>query len=116
MGPRRDADWMRTLDEVDRAVRGCLETLDRYEEKFAHLLQGTGVPTDGRVEGERPAAGPGPARDELAESLTATTETADPIETLLAEQQAAWEQWQRAFAEWRQSLEQRLGPATPPTA
>ena len=115
MGPRRDPDWMRTLDEVDEAVRGCLATLDKYEETFAHLLQSAGMPAERPDTADR-VAEPDGASDRFTEHLAAAAAAADPIERLLAEQQAAWERWQRAFAAWRESLEQRLGPATPPTA
>lgn len=113
MGPQRDPDWMRTLDEVEQAVRGCLIALDRYEERFRHLLEDGGPsPRGSGTTSHRPA--PSDATDAVfAARLAGATAEADAVEVLLAEQEAVWGRWQRTLAAWRQSLEQQSGLVAP---
>ena len=102
MGDGRGQDWVRTLDEVDEAVHGCLTILDRYEAKFTELL------------GERlpPRSNPAvPIPSVWDERLTAARAQADEVERLLAEQEAIWGRWREALSGWRRSVEQPAGPA-----
>jgi hypothetical protein len=114
MGEQHDNDWVRTLGEVQDAIRGCLAALDRYEAKFAGLLGeaahclvaqastpvrlGTGV--------DACATNPLQPNRSWRDRLTAARTEADEADHLLAEQEAVWGRWLGAFAAWRRSLEQ----------
>ena len=102
MGEPRDRDWVRTLDEVEAAVRGCLAALDRYEARFHELL-------DAQPAAPRPAPKPPPTG--WGESLDRAGRETAAVEHLLAEQEAAWARWREALSSWRQSVEQSPGRA-----
>ena len=55
MGER---DWMRTLDEVDQAIGGCLSALERYEAKFVELLREQAVVAGPHFERSLPDVSP----------------------------------------------------------
>jgi len=40
--------WMRTLAEVEQAIQGCLNSLDRYEKAFGKAYAEVKDATDGR--------------------------------------------------------------------
>lgn len=105
MGDARDRDWVRTLDEVEDAVRRCLAVLDRYEEKFSELLAEHSAPTVRRH--------PLPESTAAAwdERLSVARGKADEVERLLAEQEAVWGRWRDALSSWRRSVEQPPGAA-----
>jgi hypothetical protein len=108
MGDARDREWVRTLDEVEDAVRRCLAVLDRYESKFAELL-GDRAPQAL----SRPAAADRPL-PEWDDRLAKARGQADEVERLLAEQEAVWGRWREALSEWRRSVEQPPGAAADP--
>ena len=99
MGGGNGSEWLRTLDEVERAVHGCLSALDRYEAKFGAVLSGAAVPV--RVPADAPPAAP-----RWDDCLSAATGQADAVERLLAEQELLWGRWRESFANWRRSVEQ----------
>lgn len=103
MGDARDRDWVRTLDEVDAAVRRCLSVLDRYEAKFTELLADHAPPT------VRRHAVPDRTTEGWNERLAGAHAQADEVEQLLAEQEAVWGRWREALSTWRQSVEQPPG-------
>jgi len=105
MGDARDREWVRTLDEVEDAVRRCLAVLDRYETKFAELLSEHAPPTVRRHSiSDRTVPG-------WDDRLAAARGQADDVEQLLAEQEAVWSRWREALSEWRRSVEQPPGAA-----
>lgn len=105
MGDARDRDWVRTLDEVEGAVRRCLAVLDRYEAKFTELLAEHATRTVRR----HPV--PELTKTGWEERLASARGQADEVERLLAEQEAVWGRWREALSAWRRSVEQPPGAA-----
>ncbi len=105
MGGTGEADWVRTLDEVGRAIEGCLTALDRYEVKFSALLAEQLPPRAGAPRFDR-ALPDGDADGGWAERLAAAKAGADEVERLLDEQEAVWGRWREALSAWRRLVEQ----------
>lgn len=103
MGETGDGDWVRTLDEVGRAIAGCLSALDRYETKFAAMLAEQVPVRKGspHFDRELPDADGG-----WRDRLTAAKAGADEVERLLDEQEAVWGRWREALTAWRRLVEQ----------
>jgi len=95
----KESSWTRTLTDVEQAVNACLTALEKYEFAFAGVLTDHGRPTAiarvATVENE-----------EWTARLAAAQARADEVERLLVEQQNVWNDWRRAYTDWRQSLEQ----------
>jgi len=93
MGEKPNADWARTLGEVERSVSACLETLSRYESKFAKVFD------------------PSPSGivrfDEAGwqAKLAAAENEVQRAEQLIAEQEAEWNRWHESFGNWKLSVE-----------
>lgn len=93
MGER---DWMRTLDEVDQAIGGCLSALERYEAKFVELLREQAVAAGPHFERSLPDGSPDQGWNDR---LLAAKTGADEVEQLLAEQEAVWNRWRESLAQ-----------------
>lgn len=101
MSELREPDWMRTLGEIETAVQNCLAILDRYESTFFVLFANADPAAR-----PKPALPPTPPVEVLSARITVAEREADAVERLLAEQESLWNDWQRRFKDWRQSLEQ----------
>jgi hypothetical protein len=93
------ADWRETVDEIERGLKACLESLDRYESQFQAVLTADPPPT-ADPHRHLPAKGDG-----WATHLAAAGERAAAVERLLDEQDAVWQRFRTALAETRESLE-----------
>jgi hypothetical protein len=101
MSELRNAEWGRTLADVERAVDDCLAALERYESAFAGVLSGRPAEPEAK-----PVAEPEEA-DHGWDRLLATAERhADPVDKLLAEHERVWGHWCETYSAWRRSLEQ----------
>jgi hypothetical protein len=93
--------WMRTLSEVEQAIQGCLNSLDRYEQAF------------GKAYAEVKDAQPRPTGEDprlqslekvWVERLAKAQHAADEVEVLLNEQQTLWKHWLDSYNHWKASL------------
>jgi hypothetical protein len=89
--------WRQTLEEVERSIGDCLETLDRYEAAFARILADAG-PLPQSISHDSSTV--------WDAKLDMASQTADDVERLLAEQDGVWNRWRETLASWRGLIEQ----------
>jgi len=103
MATAEEPSWHSTLVEMEQSLHLCLAKLEHFETGFQKLLcVHVTVPNELHL----PDIDAG-----WSERLHIAQEQATSVEALLREQEAVWLNWQRTYAAWRQSLEQRPAAA-----
>lgn len=86
-------DWHQSLAEMERGLLECLDALDRYEHRFAGLLDEPPPVAERR----RPELPPPPSERTLDEAK----KQVDAVEQLLAEQAELWSKWHDSVQQWK---------------
>lgn len=99
MATQHRTGWQTTVADIESAIADCMAALDRYEAAFGHFLD------EERELIRKDQAPAAPSPESLAhewdDRLAPARQTADEVEGLLAEQEALWNHWQHALAEWQ---------------
>ncbi len=113
MGETNTTGWMGTLAQVDEAIRGCLDSLDRYEHAFGKTYSEVleAIPPTAYAEDPRLQS----LEKVWVDRLSQAQRAADEVEVLLNEQQSLWGRWLDSYNLWKQSLERMPGVAPEPS-
>jgi hypothetical protein len=96
-------NWRESIDDIERGLKACIDSLDRYEQQFATVLADEPPPSSATTD---PMHLIPPKSNGWAERLATAGERAASMERLLDEQMAVWQKFQSTVTDYRDSLKQ----------